>query len=278
MALLLKARVWTCTTAVVAIAIAMATGCSSDSASRDQRSPAETQPGVAAAQSKGPRAGAAPANCRDLPDEKMLLDLLHRAPAEGGEAGGLFSGKMEWAAIVNREGELCAVAVATEDPTSAWPGSQAIAKSKAYTANAFSTDAQPLSTARLYTLTQPGHSLWGIAAGNPFDPTCLVPPRQAASTNGRVCGGAIAFGGGVPLYRGKTRVGGLGVSGDTACADHEIAKRMRHLAQLDPEKGAYADDITYSGVDKPSLFTHPLCPNTWRNGQKIGEEPVASNY
>ena len=66
------------------------------------------------------------------------------------------------------------------------------------------------------------------------------------ATNGKICGGSIAFGGGVPLYKGKTRVGGLGVSGDTACADHEIAKRIRHLAQLDPEKGEFADDIIFT--------------------------------
>ena len=30
--------------------------------------------------------------------------------------------------------------------------------------------------------------------------------------------------------------------------------------------------------DPPSLFTHPLCKNTWRNGQKIGEEPAANQY
>ena len=48
-----------------------------------------------------------------------------------------------------------------------WPGSQAIAKSKAYTANAFSLDSLALSTARLYTFTQPGHSLWSlIIVGN----------------------------------------------------------------------------------------------------------------
>ena len=71
------------------------------------------------------------------------------------------------------------------------------------------------------------------------------------ATNGKICGGSIAFGGGVPLYKGKTRVGGLGVSGDTACADHEIAKRIRHLAQLDPEKGEFADDIIYTPGRRP---------------------------
>jgi uncharacterized protein GlcG (DUF336 family) len=190
----------------------------------------------------------------------------------------MFSGKMEWAAIVNRQGEMCATAVATDDPASAWPGSQAIAKAKAYTANAYSTDDTPMSTARLYTLTQPGHSLWGVSQPNAFNPDCLVSPSDASKTNGKVCGGQIAFGGGVALYKGKTRVGGLGVSGDTACADHEIAKRVRHLAQLDPEKGEFADDISYTSVDGASVFTHPLCPNTWRNGKKIGDEPKAAGY
>jgi uncharacterized protein GlcG (DUF336 family) len=241
-------------------------------------SPAETQTGAAGDQSRGPRAGAAAAGCGDLPNAKDLKGYLRRAPSEGGDAGGLFSGQMEWAAIVNRTGEICATAVATDDPASAWPGSQAIAKAKAFTANAYSTDTQPMSTARLYTLTQPGHSLWGVAQPNGFSPECLVAPQDADKTNGKICGGSIAFGGGVPLYKGKTRVGGLGVSGDTACADHEIAKRIRHLAQLDPEKGAFADDITYSSVDGPSIYTHPLCPNTWLNGKKVGDEPKAAGY
>jgi uncharacterized protein GlcG (DUF336 family) len=185
---------------------------------------------------------------------------------------------MEWGAVVNRAGEICATAVATEDPSSAWPGSQAIAKAKAYTANAYSTDGQPISTARLYTLSQPGHSLWGVAEPNPFNGDCLETPNNADKTNGKLCGGSIAFGGGVPLYRAKTRVGGLGVSGDTACADHEIAKRIRHLAALDPEKGEFADDIVFTKADGPSIYAHPLCPNTWRNGQKIGDEPSATSY
>ena len=239
--------------------------------------PATTQPGSAAEQSRGPRQGAAAAACRDLPSADDLKKWLAQAPAQS-EAGGLMSGRMEWAAIVDRSGHVCVAAVATEDPASAWPGSQAIAKAKAYTANAYSTDTSPMSTARLYTLTQPGHSLWGVAQPNPFNPECLVAPDDAKGTDGRVCGGSIAFGGGVPLYRNKTRVGGLGVSGDTACADHEIAKRIRHLAGLDPEKGEFADDITFSAVDGASVFSHPLCPNTGRNGQKVGDEKNAEGY
>jgi uncharacterized protein GlcG (DUF336 family) len=241
-------------------------------------SPAETQPGAAQDLNRPPQSGAAAATCRDLPSADDLKKWLRAAPGVEGEAGGLFSGKMEWASIVNRQGELCATSVATDDPASAWPGSQAISKAKAYTANAYSTDEAPLSTARLYTLTQPGHSLWGVAEPNPFRADCLMAPKDMNNTNGKVCGGSIAFGGGVPLYKGKTRVGGLGVSGDTACADHEIAKRIRHLAQLDPEKGAFADDIVYVSADGPSPFAHPLCANTWRNGQKLGDETKATNY
>src|SRR3954452_13749023 len=142
--------------------------------SGNAKGPAETQSGSAGDQSRGPKQGAAAASCRGLPGVDDVKKWLRQAPGEGGEAGGLFSGKMEWAAIVNRQGEICATAVATDEPASAWPGSQAIAKAKAYTANAFSSDALPMSTARLYTLTQPGHSLWGVAQPNAFNPECLV--------------------------------------------------------------------------------------------------------
>jgi uncharacterized protein GlcG (DUF336 family) len=241
-------------------------------------SPAETQQGASVELDRPPQAGAASAGCKDLPSQEDLKKWLRTAPHVEGEAGGLFSGQMEWASIVDRQGVICATAVATDDPASAWPGSQAIAKAKAYTANSYSTDSSPLSTARLYTLTQPGHSLWGVAEPNPFRADCLASPKDMNATNGKLCGGAIAFGGGVPLYKGKTRVGGLGISGDTACADHEIAKRIRHLAQLDPEKGEFADDIIYTSADGPSPFAHPLCANTWRNGTKLGEEAKAAAY
>lgn len=206
---------------------------------------------------------AADGNCSNLPGVDQLKSLLSKAPNDGGDEGGLFHGKREWAAVVDRQGQVCAVAVSTSDPTQVWPGSLAIAKAKAYTANAFSLDDTPLSTARLYTLTQPGHSLWGIAVSNPFVAGDLVPPAQGqGSAAPRVEGGLIAFGGGVPLYKDGKIVGALGVSGDTACADHETAKRMRNEAGMNPPGGMHADDITYPSVDGPSGFSHPLCQNT----------------
>jgi uncharacterized protein GlcG (DUF336 family) len=267
------------TIARIAATLAVASfACSKVESQKPAGSPAETLAGSAAAQSQEPRQGAASASCGDLPSTADLKKWLRQAPSEMGDAGGMFSGKMEWAAIVNRSGELCVTVVATDDPASAWPGSQAIAKAKAYTANAYSTDTMPLSTARLYTLTQPGHSLWGVAEPNPFNPNCLEMPQDADKTNGKICGGSVAFGGGVALYKGKTKVGALGASGDTPCADHEMAKRMRHLANLDPEKGQFADDIVYVAADGASEFAHPMCDNTWRNGKKLGTETKATGY
>jgi uncharacterized protein GlcG (DUF336 family) len=220
---------------------------------------------------KSPRSTAT-AECSALPNADSLAKFLKAAP-DSGEAGGLFHGRAEWGAIVNRKGQICAVVPPSDSTGGYWPGSRAISMAKAFTANGFSTDTAALSTARLYTMTQPGHSLWGVAQPAPFNPSCLDP-----NTDIKICGGAIAFGGGVPLYKGGHIVGGLGISGDTPCADHEIAKRIRHMAALDPAKGPAVDDIQYSKTDHPSIYTHPLCPNTWRNGTKIGDEPPASGY
>jgi hypothetical protein len=53
---------------------------------------------------------------------------------------------------------------------------------------------------------------------------------------------------------------------------------MRDKAGLNPPGGALADDIWYSKADGPSVFAHPLCKNTWRNGKKVGDEAPASGY
>jgi len=217
-------------------------------------------------------------DCAGLPTTAQLKAMLVSAPTTGGSAGGLFLGQRMWGAVVNRHGEVCAVAASTSDPTQVWPGSQAIAKAKAYTANAFSLDSLALSTARLYTFVQPGHSLFGLNQSNPFNPQALATPAGGDHPESKIAGGIITFGGGVPLYKNGKIIGGLGISGDTACTDHEIAKRVRTLATLDPTGGPAVDDITYSSVDGASVFTHPLCPNTYRNGISIGSEAAAAGY
>ena len=216
--------------------------------------------------------------CDGLPSESKLVELLGQAPSSGGNAGGLFGGARMWAAVVNRDGQLCAFATSTDDPSQVWPGSQAIAKAKAYTANAFSLDVLPLSTARLYTFVQPGHSLFSLNWSNPFDPSVLAAPDGNPGGRNQIAGGLITFGGGVALYSGGKVIGGLGISGDTSCTDHEIAKRVRNLAGLNPAGGSLVDDIVYPNVDGPSPFGHPLCPNTFRNGVFLGNETPATGY
>src|SRR3954465_13302921 len=76
--------------------------------------------------------------CGELPTGDALRSRLKEA-AQQGEAGGFASGKFEWAAVVARDGTLCSIAVSSDDPAATWPGSQGIAKAKAFTANAFSS-------------------------------------------------------------------------------------------------------------------------------------------
>ena len=64
-------------------------------------------------------------------------------------------------------------------------------------------------------------------------------------------------------------IGGLGVSGDTSCADHAIAYRMRHLANLDATPAGVGpnntDNINYYAAgtnvatQNPSQFAQPHC-------------------
>ena len=163
--------------------------------------------------------------------------------------GGLFSPNRMWAAVVDRKGVLCGV---TRSDPDAWPGSRDIAIAKAYTANAFSSHTLALSTANLYGPTQPGGSLYGLNNSNPFNPAF-----NAQGTGiGSVVGGMITFGGGVALYSGGQVIGGLGVSGDTSCADHAVAFRMRTQAGFNvtptPDNISY-----YTGAGAGGLITSP---------------------
>jgi uncharacterized protein GlcG (DUF336 family) len=170
--------------------------------------------------------------------------------------GGIFSPNLMWSAVVDRSGRLCSV-IKTGD---AWPGSRAIAIAKANTANDFSNKKLALSTANLYGPTQPGGSLYGLNNSNPFNPEFLA-PRSGAN---QFAGGIITFGGGVALYQGGEVIGGLGVSGDSSCADHAIAYRMRKAAGFDGipagvgPKGT--DNILYAPLNTPPTgFQQPHC-------------------
>jgi len=60
---------------------------------------------------------------------------------------------------------------------------------------------------------------------------------------GKRIGGINVFGGGLALYDADgTLVGGLGVSGDASCADHNIAWKMRYNLRLDHVPAGVADN------------------------------------
>jgi uncharacterized protein GlcG (DUF336 family) len=171
--------------------------------------------------------------------------------------GGIFKPNRMWSAIVDRKGHLCSVINSENDP---WPGSRAIAIAKASTANDFSNSGLALSTANLYGPTQPGGSLYGLNNSNPFRPAFDAQQTGIDS----VPGGIITFGGGVALYQGGQVIGGLGVSGDSSCADHSIAYRMRQLAKLNGVPSGVApdntDNIIYAAAGTaPTGFQQPHC-------------------
>jgi uncharacterized protein GlcG (DUF336 family) len=198
--------------------------------------------------------------CRLLPS---WSDLRAALTAARNQANGGLNLDM-WGTIVDRDGIVCAVAFTGSDRDDQWPGSRVISAQKANTANAFSLTGLSLSTANLFTPVQPGGSLFGLQESNPVDHQ--VAYRGNASQFGRTndpmgggrIGGVNVFGGGLALYNASGRiVGGLGVSGDTSCADHNIAYRARHTLELDYVPGGVSGDplrrdnivfdITYQG-------------------------------
>lgn len=168
-----------------------------------------------------------------------------------------------WAVVVNRDGRVCAVAYSGEKRDSQWLLSRQIAAAKAFTANGLSLDSAPISTAQLYPWVQPGapgNPLFGLAGGNPVsaEDAYKGPFNQFGTGNdpmiGKRVGGTITFGGGLGLYSGASAIGGLGLSGDTACADHSTAWRLREALSMAPTTGN--DKITLD-----NLAGHPHCPN-----------------
>lgn len=244
-------------------------------------------------------------SCDGLPGFNALHTALNAATLA--ETSGL--NNQMWATIVDRDGVVCAVAFSGKNRGAQWLGSRVISAQKANTANAFSLDSSSssngsgqanglaLSTGNLYTAVQSGGSLFGLQFSNPVDPSVAYagPSNQYGTANdpmvGRKPGGVNVFGGGLALYAtGKVLVGGVGVSGDTSCADHDIAWRVRNNLGLDHLSGVVGvsgdskrpDNIIYDiaanpdgtggtgqspagtgGVGtSPSGFGHPRCLNT----------------
>jgi len=183
--------------------------------------------------------------CRDVPSHSALRNALEAARAA---SNGGFNLDM-WGTVVNRDGVVCAVAFTGNNRGDQWPGSRVISAQKANTANAFSLPGLALSTANLFTATQPGGSLFGLQASNPVDTSVAYrgDPSNNGQSNDPMVGGRIGgvnvFGGGLALYNASGKlVGAVGVSGDSSCADHNIAWRTRHALNMDFVPGGVSGD------------------------------------
>jgi hypothetical protein len=137
-----------------------------------------------------------------------------------------------------------------------------------------------LSTANLYSAVQPGGTLFGLQESNPVDTGVAYGgnPSNYGQPNdpmvGDRIGGVNVFGGGLALYNSNHQlIGAVGVSGDSSCADHNIAWRTRHTLLLDYLPGGVSgdasrpDNIVYDIVTpvgfpagvSASGWGHPTC-------------------
>ena len=102
--------------------------------------------------------------------------------------------------VVDRAGRI----IGQRSMSDAWLGSIDIARAKAFTAVAFSSNENALTTRSIGALSQPGSPLWQIGNSNRHD-------------------GIIEFPGGIPLYKGGQLAGAIGVSGDGVDQDEKVA-------------------------------------------------------
>jgi len=187
-----------------------------------------------------------------------------------------------WITIVNRDGAVCAVAKAngaigggaglTPETADPWPGSRAISAQKANTANSYSNTINSFTTANLWAATQPGGSLFGLQESNPVDPRVGYRGDSAKygtandPMNGLKVGGVNVFGGGIALYNSDGEViGALGVSGDTSCADHNIAwsamEALDGIGGVSSATSILKIKVADAGIvyDVTNPYGHPSC-------------------
>ena len=125
--------------------------------------------------------------------------------------------------VVNRDGRI----IGQNSMTDAWVGSISIAKAKAFTAAAFSSNENALTTRTIGILSQPGGPLWQIGNSNSAE-------------------GIIEFPGGLPLYKDGELVGAVGVSGDGVDQDENVA--VAATADFEPPCAIRVDTVTDGGV------------------------------
>jgi uncharacterized protein GlcG (DUF336 family) len=180
---------------------------------------------------------ATPSSYSSIDYGKLVTAVRNSVKPSGGPSNGGLDNHV-WAAIVDRDGIVRAVCHSGDTAGDQWPASRAVAIEKANTANAMSLPNFALSTANLYSGAQPGGYLFGIAHTNPVDTQTMYAGDTAAYGTpndpmiGKKASGVVTFGGGLPLYDETGIVGGLGISGDTSCSDHNAAWRVREKLGL----------------------------------------------
>lgn len=205
------------------------------------------------------------ASCATLPTHAQLKSALDAAVAA--ETSGL--NLQMWATLVDRDGVVCAVAFSGANRGAQWPGSRVISAQKANTANAFSLNGLALSTANLYTAVQPGGSLFGLQESNPVNTHAAYAGSAAdygTASDPMVAqkiGGVNVFGGGLALYNSsRAVVGAVGLSGDTSCADHDIAWRVRQNLGLDFLRGVGG---VSGDLNRPDNIIYDIQPSQQQN-------------
>lgn len=125
--------------------------------------------------------------------------------------------------VVNRDGKV----IGQNSMNDAWVGSISIAKAKAFTAAAFSSNENALTTRTIGILSQPGAPLWQIGNSNTAE-------------------GIIEFPGGPPLYKNGELVGAIGVSGDGVDQDENVA--IGGAVSFEPPCAIKVDTVTDGGI------------------------------
>ncbi len=148
------------------------------------------------------------------------------------EEGNLLTTKMH-IAVVDREGKLLGL----RSMDDAWVGSIDIAQAKAYTAVAFSSDENALTSRSIGCLSQPGAPLWHIGNSNQshHDGAPGIEER-----------GLIEFPGGIPLYKEGHLVAAIGVSGDGVEPDENVAQAG--TVGFEPDEAIQIDTVTDGAV------------------------------
>ena len=194
----------------------------------------------------------------------MSFQTLRSALRDADQADSTGLNNHYWAVVVNRGGVVCAwrsraaarFAVAAQPPDCRREG---VHRQRPEPRRRAAVDRAVVS--RGCSRARRRNPLFGLAAGNPVSPEDAYEGSfdQFGTRNdpmvGRRVGGTDHFRRRPrPLRTATTRSAALGLSGDTACADHSTAWRLRDLLGMAPAAGN--DRITLDNA-----AGHPHCPN-----------------